>query len=71
MSTNLEVNPNLVNEVYKQRLAQATDENILLSAAVTQLQNQITQLDQTIKALQTVPTNSDVVPGEVDVPVSG
>lgn len=49
---NIEVDPTTINAVYKQKVAQLTDDNIMLSAAVTQLQNNLDQAQRTILALQ-------------------
>lgn len=58
---NIEVDPGTLNGVYKQKVAQLTDENILLSAAVTQLQNLLDQAERINRALQAggVPDSAD------------
>jgi hypothetical protein len=40
-NNSFEVDPELLQRVYKQRLAEATEQNLLLTAAATQLQNQL------------------------------
>lgn len=50
--SNIEVDPTTLNGVYKQRVSQLTDEVIILTAAVTQLQNNWDQAQRTITALQ-------------------
>lgn len=56
----IDVDPNTLNDIYRQKLAAANDENVLLNAAVTQLQTALQsaqdqhQADQaTIGRLQT------------------
>lgn len=52
MSQQFEVDPAILNNVYRDKLAMANDENILLTAALTQMQRKIEELEATNKLQQ-------------------
>jgi hypothetical protein len=49
----LDVDPEIVQKVYQQRLHEASEQNILLTAATAQLQQQVAALTQTVEELTT------------------
>jgi hypothetical protein len=48
----IEVDPTVMNQVFREKLWAALDENILLTAALTQSQNQLDAANNTIKVQQ-------------------
>lgn len=48
----IDVDPNTLNDIYRQKLAAANDENVLLNAAVTQLQAALQRAEETHQADQ-------------------
>jgi capsule polysaccharide export protein KpsE/RkpR len=57
MANNIEVDPTTLNSVYKQRVLSLTDENLIITAALTQVQAQLDQAERTIAALQAAPAS--------------
>lgn len=48
----IQVDPAIMNNVYREKLAAANDEIILLTAACTQLQTKVEELEQSVATQQ-------------------
>lgn len=52
MANEISVDPELIQQVYKQKLSEATEQVILLTAAATQFQNQVAELTREVETLK-------------------